>query len=195
MKFIIGLAGKKGSGKTYIANIISKYYGAKVINFADAIKQSLKCIFDFTEEELNGNNKEIKNKYWNITPREILQFYGTDLMRNEFSKHYPEIGENLWIKVVENKIKKYKFNNFFVIADVRFKNECEFIKKNNGIIINVVREDLNDKVFNEHRSENELNNYSFDYVFENNKGFKTEIEVKKLIDKIFEDKEKFLFIE
>jgi len=77
----------------------------------------------------------------------------------------PDVSDDIWIKVVEKKIlsnpdKKY------VITDVRFNNEFEFINKYNGITIKVER----DKIHNNdcHISETFFNNLYTDYAIKNN---------------------------
>ena len=104
---VIGISGKKMSGKSTVAEIIKNIYpNTLIFNFREAVKESLKPIFDFTDEELYGKDKEKINEYWNITPREIMQFYATELMRIELSKKFKEIGTDLWVKCVEKKIIK-----------------------------------------------------------------------------------------
>ena len=174
---IIGFIGKKGSGKTTIANYIknqlikSKNFNNNdiiIMNFADSIKQCLKIIFDFSDEELYGNKKEELDKNWNIIPRDIMQYYATELMRYGISEKYPEIGTNIWVKSLENKINKLH-NKIILIADVRFKNECEMIIKHNGIIIKIIRNSCysNNKFCN-HKSEKDLDDYNFDFYIKNN---------------------------
>ena len=66
------------SGKSTVAEIIKSIYPNTIIfNFGDAVKESLKPIFNFSDEELYGKDKEKVNEFWKITPREIMQFYAT----------------------------------------------------------------------------------------------------------------------
>ena len=172
---VIGISGKKMSGKSTVAEIIKNIYpNTLIFNFGDAVKESLKPIFDFTDEELYGKDKEKINEYWNITPREIMQFYATELMRIELSKKFKEIGTDLWVKCVEKKIIKALNENkncIILLADVRFKNEYEFVKKYNGITLNIIRQTNNlHNQFENHKSENDLQNENFDFTIFNNGG-------------------------
>jgi hypothetical protein len=65
-----------------------------------------------------------------FTPRLALQLMGTEVGRNVF-------GENIWIHSLENKIKDVNRN--YVITDVRFQNEIDWIRKQKGILIEIRR--------------------------------------------------------
>ena len=109
--------------------------------------------------------KEVKDEFWKTSPRNILQYVGTELFKNNISTVLPDVGSDIWIKVVENKIlgnpdKKY------VITDVRFENELAFIKKYNGITIKVTR-DMYQSV-QPHVSEWHIDTMIADYDIENN---------------------------
>lgn len=166
------------SGKSTVADIIKNIYPNTIIfNFGDAVKESLKPIFNFSDEELYGKDKEKVNEFWKITPREIMQFYATELMRIEMSKKFKEIGIDLWVKCVERKLIKAINENkncIILLADVRFKNEYELVKKYNGITLNICRSintiDISQNHFIDHKSENDLNNEKFDYTILNNGG-------------------------
>ena len=64
--------------------------------------------------------------------------------------------------VEDNPDKKY------VISDVRFQNEVNFIKQYRGIIIKIIRKPLNNDN-NEHISEYSIDKlYDIDYLIQNN---------------------------
>lgn len=165
---LIGLLGNKGSGKDTTANYIKTKYECQVEAFATPLKETVRILFNMTDEQLYGDKKEIVDTRWNITPRQVFQYIGTDIVRNKFSEIMPHIGNNFWIINLENKYREYISNNksgIFIITDVRFQNEVDFIKKNNGIVIKIVRNINN---YDSHESENidSVNNY--DYLLENN---------------------------
>jgi len=60
-----------------------------------------------------------------MTAREFLQYFGTDVMR--------KIWEPVWCSGTINKIVK-EDSELAIIADVRFPNEVESIKDNNGYV-------------------------------------------------------------
>lgn len=154
-KMLIGVCGKKGSGKDTISDYIVKNYNFNKYSLADPLKKGCMELFGFTYEQLYTDKKEETDEFWSKTPREVLQFLGTDIFR----KYY---GDNMWIKVLDKKMDKSKNN---IIADIRFINEYHYIKSNNGLMIKVVKTDLTS--FDTHISENELNDYDADILIIN----------------------------
>lgn len=160
---IIGLIGCKHSGKDTLGEYIVKSYNYNKIAFATPLKQACKNIFGLNEAQLYGDKKDYIDEYWNITPREIFQFVGTDLFRNQMNKLIP-IGENIWTKVLEKELLSNNLTKY-VITDVRFKNEAQMIKNNGGFLIKINRK-TNEQ--DSHISETELNDISYDYEINNN---------------------------
>jgi dephospho-CoA kinase len=81
---IIGLSGKKQSGKTTIANYLVEKGDVGILCFADKIKEIVRDLFFEPEEDyLNLSNEAHKNTVLRCgwTPRELLQVVGTDLFR------------------------------------------------------------------------------------------------------------------
>jgi hypothetical protein len=66
----------------------------------------------------------------NLTPRLVLQLWGTEVCRKGFH-------DNIWIASLENKLRKT--TDDVVISDCRFPNEIKAIKDADGIVIRVIR--------------------------------------------------------
>jgi hypothetical protein len=66
----------------------------------------------------------------NLTPRWVLQYWGTEVCRRAFH-------DDIWIAALENKLRNSKDD--IVISDCRFPNEIKSIKSAGGIVIRVVR--------------------------------------------------------
>ena len=166
---IIGISGKKYSGKDTIADHIVKKFGFVKISFGDTLKKALKVIFNFNDEQLYGNKKEVVDNYWKVSPREMMQYVGTDLFRNKMKADYPNICDNIWILSVQKQIELLNAagKSNIVISDVRFENEYNMIRSAEGKIIHVVRNNIvNSDV---HESENSINDtFEFDYTVRNN---------------------------
>ena len=94
---------------------------------------------------------------YDLTIRQLMQFYGTSIMRNYF-------GENVWI----NSTLKHATRKT-IISDCRFFNEAKAIKERDGKIIFVSRPGA---PFGQHQSEKEmfkmLQKGIYDYQIENN---------------------------
>ena len=127
---IIGITGYKYNGKDTCANYLVDNYKFNKISFADPLKQCLKSLFSFTDEQLYGKEKEIVDNYWGVSPRTVMQFVGTELFRDQMKQIIFNIDSMFWCKVMERKLSNICEN--VVIADVRFVNEALMIKKMNG---------------------------------------------------------------
>jgi hypothetical protein len=142
---IIGLCGLAGSGKTTIAKYLVEKHGFIELSFATCLKDVVAHIFDWDRKLLEGDTPESRrwretiDDWWSIrlgipilTPRFILQYIGTDIMRNHF---HPDI----WISHLERKIQP---NINYVITDCRFYNEIKMLHKYNAYIIKVLKNNI-----------------------------------------------------
>jgi len=166
---IIGITGRKFSGKDTLGCYFVNHRNYIRFAYADALKNATRAIFDFNDEQLNGNKKETIDEFWGVTPRQVLQFIGTDLFRNHGSELLPQVGNNIWIWVVKRKLKKILDENpdaKIVITDVRFENELNLIKELGGQIIKVKREIQNNS--DNHESEKYIDELYCDISVENN---------------------------
>jgi hypothetical protein len=66
----------------------------------------------------------------NLTPRWVLQYWGTEVCRKAFH-------DDIWIASLENKLRNSKDD--IVISDCRFPNEIKSIKDAGGLVVRVVR--------------------------------------------------------
>lgn len=171
MTKIIAFAGRKQSGKTtcseFIKNVVpNKSDDIKIYNFADALKQDI-CIniLGLSYDQCYGDDQSknmITDIKWNdkfLTAREVMQFVGTDIFR--------KMKEDVWTQATLTKIMKEQ-PKLAVIADCRFPNEVEAVKKHNGLVIKLTRNPFN----SDHSSETalDINNYdhaNFDIVITN----------------------------
>ena len=167
---IVGITGKKFHGKDTLGLILENNYGYIRVAFADTLKDACMVMFDLTHEQVYGNNKETVDDFWKTTPRTILQYVGTDLCRNQLSTIMPHINDNIWVDVVKRKIiNKQKKDPAakFVITDVRFQNEIDFIKSIGGQIIRIQRQSMQHE--DSHSSEANIDLFEVHHEIENDK--------------------------
>jgi len=156
---IIGVAGYKGSGKDTVANLLQTSYGFEKMSFSQPIKDIVHHTFGIDKAILAGDNgerilrEESLPGWFYLSPRDMLQKIGM-AFRDELHK-------DIWVKILENKIKDTKKN--IVISDVRFKNELEMINKY-GFCVGVKRPGYEG---DGHRSEHGLDDVILPVVFNN----------------------------
>ena len=139
---ILGVTGLIGSGKDTIADYLVTEHGFKRVSFAASLKDAVSAVFGWDREMLEGTTKQ--SRKWrekidpwserlnlpHLTPRWILQYWGTDVFRNHFHT-------DIWVASVENKLRQTKDD--IVITDCRFANEVNAIKNAGGITCRVLR--------------------------------------------------------
>jgi len=138
---IIGICGLIGSGKGTVGDILVEQ-GFKKVSFADKLKDGVATIFGWDRAMLEGDTdesrqwRELKDDFWSnetkmeITPRLVLQLFGTDCLRNGFY-------DGVWVSL----LKKHILDNpgDYVIPDVRFRNEQNMIRDLGGKVWQVKR--------------------------------------------------------
>lgn len=190
---IIGICGWIGSGKDTIADYLVNEHNFIRESFAGTLKDAVASVFGWDREAIEGRTKEARDwrekvdPWWaarlnmpNLTPRLVLQLWGTEVGRQAFHN-------DIWIASLENKLRKTNGN--VVITDCRFPNEVQAIKNAGGKTIWVQRGDLPEwygtlismqgkatagikadymKQFNVHASEWEWVGSEFDIIIYNN---------------------------
>lgn len=184
MPIIIGICGKKYHGKDTIADsLVEKFHFSK-ISLGDPLKQALQNIFGFTDDQLWGDKKETIDPYWNTTPRELMQFIGTDLMRVHLAERFPHIGQALWVMSLEKHINDMISSGVqrIVVPDMRFPNEETVIRKFGGFVIRVERPDI--ESHDTHVSENSSNDIQADETIVNTTIVKLYSDTEEILRKL-----------
>lgn len=196
---LIGITGKKYSGKDTAGSRLAREHGFTKYALADSLKKAIKEIFMLNDDQLWGYLKKAVDSRWGVTPRKLLQTIGTELFRSELIFQLPQLHkkisyESIWI----HRFKLwYKKNQFYwritdytgvgkhverdvVVTDVRYPEEARVIKELGGILIKIIRPNLKYKK-DDHSSETEIDNIVADYTVINDNNIR---DLEKKIDKI-----------
>lgn len=153
---LVGLAGRAGSGKNYLAKHGLMPLGYFPIALADHFKVDAVVRDGAPIDEVFFTAKSMET-------RDMLQRRGTEEGRWVY-------GEDIWIRTLEAWIAAYvaKGWNRFVVTDVRFPNEAEWIKMMGGTMIQVMGRGGLEGALAQHPSETALDGYvGFDLVIDN----------------------------
>lgn len=159
----IGVCGKMYNGKDTIADYLCSKYGYTKIAFADTLKEVCRIVFGLTYEQLYGKEKETRIERWyDLTPRLMFQFVGTELFRNNMSLLHEGFGRDIWLLSLKQKLGSKPY----VISDIRFDNELTLVKEMKGISIKVIRPDLVQS--STHESETNIDKLMTNVILYNN---------------------------
>lgn len=194
---LIGIIGLRGAGKDTFAGFLQELGWVRAA-FADALYAEVAQAFGVSVDFLRDRQrKEVpqeelalakcreaafvkcltKYGYTNVpgadalavprSPREVLQVWGTEFRRS------PEFGgyDSYWLDQVRTLVKSHPETNW-VITDVRFTNEYQFVKEMGGTLIRVVRpgqQNAGDPALM-HPSERELLDAKVDITIVNKEG-------------------------
>jgi len=184
---LICISGKARSGKDTLADFLieslsNRNKDAIKIAYADNLKKKLMVEFNLSWEQVYGNLKEEVDKrfrkklnkkdnyedgkvweekdlYW--TPREIMQFIGTDC--------YREVDDNFWVNSLFKNLEEVSnYYDYIIIPDCRFKSEIEPVVRDGGHHIHIYRKELDEITNPSHSSENLIvDNDTVDFFINN----------------------------
>lgn len=157
---LIGVTGKAQSGKSSFCQIAYnkveladwRTQSIRIFAFADPIKFCAAKALGLDIDEFYENElKEKVSEFWGVSPREVLQYFGTEIFRESIKPLFRNsyIENDFWIKrlygILTSKlqdtagdIENYK-NSIILIEDVRFQNEVDFVEKNKGNIVYITK--------------------------------------------------------
>lgn len=137
---IIGLIGVNGVGKHEVIRRLVEVHGFKSLSFTDMSKRITAQVFNLTKYEYT-DLKDVINPTWNLTPRQLHQYVGVELFRNGLNKLTSDIGVDIWIACLDLELQRLKVKGYkhFVITDIFFPNEYQYIIERHGIMWKVIK--------------------------------------------------------
>ena len=201
MKSLIYFGGPISSGKSFCSEYLISKYGYKKISFADPLKsicsevtkipidyfytvegKEEKRFIEFTYNMYNQvcdffkisfKKSKVQQSFSSI--RDMLQYIGTDYVRliNR------DAHVNKMFETYTNSLSSV--HTYFVVDDVRFKNEVEVLNNLNGFGIYIINPSITHK--HPHESESSLTWQNFDLSIVNDKNLET-YELYETLDKV-----------
>lgn len=158
---IIGVMGQARAGKDTFADYLVSRYGFIRIALADPIKRICMDIYQMTEEQLWGDDKEKPDMRYPIegkgfmSPRVACQVIGTEVGRNLYTNTWVDYFKDIAQDVLENKYNYSKTKGRVpkggfifrggqppkgvICSDIRFKNEVKAVQGMGGKVIRLKR--------------------------------------------------------
>lgn len=175
---ILGVMGQARSGKDTFADFMVEKYGFIRIALADPIKRIAMDIYQMTEEQLWGEDKELPDMRYPIpgkgflTPRVACQVIGTEMARTLYPDTWVNYFKRCAVAVLagthtytrtEGSVKVTPYTRWFskkpqgvICSDARFKNEVKALHSIDGKVIRLVRSGKDGSVgIKGHQSEEE----------------------------------------
>ena len=165
----IGIAGYARSGKDTVAQYLAMRYSHTHVSFADAIRDALVAL----NPTITVHHPETREK--SLMPLELAVFvFGWEDLKDLSPDVRPllqrfgsEVGRNLWGEDfwINRLFQAVAGERKVVISDVRYWNEAQAIRRKGGEVWWIERPGVS--AVNNHRSENDLDNYDFDRILRN----------------------------
>lgn len=128
---LIGIHGRAGVGKDTAGSFLASI-GFNCYAFADPVREVAATLFGKKISDFQTQaQKAIFEQDWNMTRRQMLQFVGTEMVREK-------LGGNHWIRLMVDRIAANEsLHSKVAITDVRFQNEVDFVLEAGGSILHI----------------------------------------------------------
>lgn len=131
---VISLTGQKRSGKDTVASLFMLHnHNIRKYAFADPVRDAAKAFFGWSDVMFTDEYKEQVDEFWGISPRQALQYLGTEVGRIGVAKQFPifeiRTGDTIWIKRFRKFLNENTDADAVVISDTRFMNELNYVKE------------------------------------------------------------------
>jgi hypothetical protein len=164
---IFGFGCKRRRGKDEAARMVQQRMTAhgvqcRLDSFAHSIKDGIgRGVFGFTQEQLYGDLKTEVDPFWGITPRDVFQRFGTEVMHTQF-------GKDIWVKTLLRRASAEP-EVAVIVSDMRFMHEAIALRELGGTLIRIDRDVEHMPGEDDHPSETSLDNFEgWNAIIDNN---------------------------
>jgi hypothetical protein len=146
---LIGLVGRARVGKDTVASFFSDEY--KPVKLARPVKDACKALYDWTEDHVETDIKEVDDPRWGVSPR-LAMIHLTQSIRTFMSADF-----------FTQRFFRSWDGSPVIITDVRFPQDVNEIHSRGGITIKITRDSVH-----KHDIEFGIDSLSTTYEIENN---------------------------
>lgn len=165
--YLIGLTGYAGTGKDTVRTMLENEHGYTGFAFAGPIRSMLRELLTsngiddrFIDER---EFKEVPIHELGVSYRQMAQTLGTEWGRS--------LAPDFWLRIAKAYLAEQVDlgGTHFVISDVRFCNEAEWVREHGGVIWRIERTAA--VPVRAHESESQIYDFHADTVIQNNGNF------------------------
>lgn len=136
---IFAIAGHMGTGKATATRFLVEKFGYTKLTFTGPIKDVVAAATGWPRDRLEGATPEDRewredpaNIKYGRTPRQWLQFVGTELFRQQ-------VDDNIWVDRMETEIHTLyeKGVRKIVVSDLQYPDEVQLMQKLGAVIIHL----------------------------------------------------------
>ena len=119
--------GEAGAGKDTVADFINDLSDkhCNIFKYGDAVRKVASVLYNIPIESFTSQEGKAEyNAFWGATNRELLQFVGTDLVRNKLNRNH-------WVNLASQTLESmhdFSAEVNLLATDCRFKNEYELLE-------------------------------------------------------------------
>lgn len=140
---LIGITGRKRSGKDTVAAYLRDKYGFVRYQMASPLKKAVCALFGWDADIVeDGPAKEKIDPLYGISPRQAMQFMGFELgkeLGERFTEFETTTGRLLYVKRMLQFADSHPEIDI-VVPDIRMPYEAEAIRSREGRLLRVVRD-------------------------------------------------------
>lgn len=132
---VICVTGRARAGKDVAGKYLQNHHGFTIEKFAQPLKEVMNSLFGYTIEFLESDAKDAIDPVYGVSPRQLMQCIGTDLLQHELSHKLSPGGWNLGRGIFANRLCQRlevlagQGKNKIVVTDMRFMHEYQVLKQ------------------------------------------------------------------
>lgn len=163
---IIGINGKKGSGKDTFANLLKNKDDYRVFAFAEALYDEVARRYHVSVAFLqNRASKETPSLLLQgLSPRSALQQIGQECRSTDPEFFVKKVARRMALEMAPQECPGTIF------SDLRLPNELDFIRSKKGLFVRIVRQRIDLSHIDTHITEVALDDQDADITLENPEG-------------------------